>query len=263
MLRVLTAEHPENPEYSLALEEALYISVSKLGSFPILRIWRHRDTIVLGYFQIAEEEVHVDRALNEGVRIVRRLTGGGAVYHDFGCLLWSIIARGPPEGGIDYVYGNLLRGFVEFLKDYADAKVENINDIVIGGKKVSGTAATYDRKGTYLLHGTLLMDTDLNKLSYLLKVPKRKLEDKGISDVKYRVGNLFEIIGRELETWELVEKLINSYSKLLNLKPIIDVPTSIEYKIADRLYKEKYSKREWNLERKRIDVDLSDLLGYY
>jgi lipoate-protein ligase A len=260
MLRVLIAEHPENPEYSLALEEALYHFVARLGSPPIRRIGRHRNAIILGYFQRAEEEVDLDKAQQLNVRVVRRLTGGGAVYHDYGCLLWSIITRGPVDGGVNYVYGYLLRGFIDFLRNYADVRVENVNDIVIYNRKVSGTAATFDRKGAYLLHGTLLLKTNLQLMSQLLRVPKIKLQDKGVTDVKYRVANLYELLGREIELQVLIEKLIEAYSKLLGEKPVIDLPSEKEYVLADYLYETKYSKREWNYERKRIDVRIEDAL---
>lgn len=260
MLRVLLVEYPDNPAYSLALEEAFYISVARLNSPPILRIWRHKNAVILGYFQKADEEVHLDKARELNVEIVRRFTGGGAVYHDYGCLLWSIITKGPANKGTDYIYEFLLQGFVNFLKNYAEVRVENVNDVVINNRKVSGTSSTFDRKGTYLLHGTLLLKTDLRRVSELLKVTKLKLADKGVSDVKYRVGNLFELIGREIEMSELIEGLIKSFSSLLNEKPVLDLPTEMEYKIADYLYREKYSKDEWNYDRKRIDVNLSEIL---
>jgi len=260
LLRVLIAEHPENPAYSLALEEALYLSVAKLGSPPVLRIWRHKNAVILGYFQRADEEVRLDRARELNVAIVRRMTGGGAVYHDLGCMLWSIITRGPPEGGVDYLYKHLLKGFVDFLRRYANATVENVNDIVVSGRKVSGTSATFDRRGGYLLHGTLLLKTDLQRLSELLKVPKVKLADKGISDVKYRVANLFELLGREIEIHDMIKKLASSYSELLGVPYVFDVPTEREYKIADYLYEQKYSKEEWNYYRQRGNVSLEELL---
>lgn len=261
MLRILVSEHPENPAYSLALEEALYYSVAKLNSPPILRIWRHSNAIVLGYFQKAEEEIHLEKAMEYNVNIVRRITGGGAVYHDYGCLLWSVITRGPVNGGTRFIYDYLLKGFVNFLRIYTEAKIENVNDIVVSGRKVSGTSATFDRRGAFLLHGTLLLKTNLERLTELLKVPKSKLLDKGVSEVKYRVANLYEVIGKEIPIYELIEKLIKAYSDLLREPFVLDVPSEREYKIAEYLYREKYSKKEWNLQRKRIDLDIDFLIN--
>lgn len=260
MLRVLVAEHPENPAFSMALEEALYISLSRLGGPPVLRFWRHRSAVILGYFQKAEEEVDLDEARRLRVDVVRRFTGGGAVYHDIGCLVWSVITKGPPDGGLGFVYGRLLEGFVRALRRFADARVENVNDVVVAGRKVSGTSATMDRRGSYLLHGTLLVDTDLSMIPRLLNVPREKLLDKGVSDVKYRVGNLSELTGKRIEMRDLMREIVRSYSELLGLEPVLDVPTKLEYTIAARLYEEKYSKEEWNLQRKKVDVRLDDIL---
>jgi len=94
-LRILIYEIPGNPYKSLAFEEALWRSVRSGASPDTLRIWRHRNAVILGYFQYGEEEVNFDRARELRVDIVRRFTGGGAVYQDLGGLVCSIGTRGP------------------------------------------------------------------------------------------------------------------------------------------------------------------------
>lgn len=252
-LRVLLFETPDNPKFSLAFEEALWRSISRGSAPPTLRFWRHRNAVIVGYFQRAEEEVNMEVAREVGAEVVRRFTGGGAVYHDLGDLLWTVATRGPPSGGPSYLYGFLLEGFVRALKKLGfDASLDNVNDVVVehlGRRyKVSGTAGTFAGEA-YLLHGTLLIDTDLELLSKILKVPRAKLADKGVSDVKFRVRNLREIAGRNVEYHEVISAVVAEYAKLLGLEPYFDVPSRAELEMAKELYERKYSKPEWNLMR--------------
>ncbi|MCY0860574.1 MAG: biotin/lipoate A/B protein ligase family protein [Sulfolobaceae archaeon] len=247
-MRVLFYEIDNNPYYSLAFEESMWRNLTEGKVDNTLRIWRHKSVVILGYFQVAEEEVNFDVARDYKVDIVRRFTGGGAVYQDLGCLVWSIAVKGKKDGGVEYLYDFLLKGFVNALKRFADVKVENINDVVVNNRKVSGTSATF--KGEYyLLHGTLLLDTDLELMSRVLKVSSVKLKDKGVSEVKYRVTNLYEALGRKVSTSEIIDAIIQEYSKLLGERAYYDVPTKEEIELAERLYEKKYSKPEWNLLR--------------
>lgn len=251
-MRVVFYEAPDNPHLSMAYEEAMWRELQK-GNVPnTLRIWRHRSVAIVGYFQLAEEELNFEKIRENRVDVLRRITGGGAVYQDLGCLVWTIAVKGPRGGGINYIYDFLLRGFVNTLKNFAKVWVENINDVVVessgGGRKVSGTSATF-KDEYYLLHGTLLVDTDLQMLSSVLKVPKIKLADKGVSDVKYRVTNLNEAVGRKVNFDEIISALIKSYSDLLGEKPVYDIPTRSELDLAEELYRIKFSTPEWNLLR--------------
>ncbi|WP_440059735.1 lipoate--protein ligase family protein [Thermogladius sp. 4427co] len=262
-LRVLFYETPENPYYSLAFEEALMYSVEKTNT-PILRFWRHRNAVIIGYFQKAEEEVNMDYAREIGASIVRRFTGGGAVYHDLGCLLWTIATKGPGDGGVSYLYNFLLKGFVNALRKLGlDASVENVNDVIVsyGGRtyKVSGAAGSF-RKDTYLLHGTLLISTNLETLSKILRVSRAKLADKKISDVKYRVVNISSL-KEDVRYSDIVKAVIDSYSELLDANPYLDLPSAYELELARRLYEAKYSRPEWNLLRMpsrifRVETDI-------
>jgi len=252
-LRVLIYEVPDNPQKSLAFEEAMWRSLMAGIAPDTLRIWRHRNAVILGYFQFAEEEVNFDKVREIGASIVRRFTGGGAVYKDLGCLIWSIAVRGPAGGGTKFLYTDLLKGFVEALRMLGvEASIENVNDVVIetpsGRRKISGTAATF-KDNYYLLHGTLLVETNLEILSNVLKVSKAKLADKKISEVKYRVANLNDAIGKRFHMSDIIDAIIKSYSKLLGKRPLIDMPIKEELELMDKLYESKYSKPEWNLLR--------------
>ncbi len=250
-LRVLFYETPDNPFYSLAFEEAIFQSVMR-GADATLRFWRHSNAVIIGYFQKADEEVNIEYARKMNISIARRFTGGGAVYHDLGCLLWTVATRGPEKGSVSYLYDYLLEGFVKALRRLGFTAVrENVNDVVVtsGDKsfKVSGAAGSF-RGGTYLLHGTLLLNTNLEVLSRVLRVSKAKLADKKVSDVKYRVTNLANL-NPSIGVPDVVKAVVESYSELLGLEPYYDLPSREEIDLARRLYEAKYSRAEWNLLR--------------
>jgi len=253
-LRVLLYETPTNPYYNLAFEEAVLLVHHYKGGDPVLRIWRNENAVVIGIFQKAEEEVDLDYAEREGIDVVRRFTGGGAVYHDLGNVNYAIVVKTRSEDKIGYAYGFLLQGAVKALGRLgAEAWIENVNDVVVSHRKVSGSAAAV-RGGTVLLHGTLLISTDLEKLYRVLRVSKKKLEDKGVSSVKYRVGLLKELLSREISLREVVEAFTGAFAELLGAEPYFDLPSKLELTVAKVLYEEKYLKQEWNLQRAGADL---------
>ncbi len=248
-MRVLLYETPGDPYMNLAFEEA-FARARGAGLVPdTLRIWRNDRAVVVGYFQLASEEVDLSEAARLGVPVVRRFTGGGAVYHDLGNVNYALAVGAPSSDPIDYAYGRLLRGALAALRRLgAEAEVENVNDIAVRGRKVSGAAATF-RWGSCFIHGTLLVDADLGVLSRVLKPPPEKLRSKGVSEVKYRVANLSEILGRRISCREVVEALVEGFEELLGARAYLDVPTRMELEVARLLYRGKYSRPEWNLER--------------
>ena len=171
---------------NMAIDEALIESV---GEVPILRIYGWRPAAVsIGYFQSMNEEVDFTKCREIGVDIVRRLTGGGAVLHEYE-LTYSFISRRYPQNIVES-YKWICDAIVISIKRLGfDASFVPLNDIVIAGKKVSGNAQTR-RKGVLLQHGTILLGVDVNKMFSVLKVPSEKLRDKIIKDVKERVTSL-------------------------------------------------------------------------
>ena len=250
-LRVLLFETPRDPYYNLAFEEALYLAYDKTpGEDPVMRIWRNANAVVIGYFQVAEEEVHLNVAQEIGAKVVRRFTGGGAVYHDLGNINYVVITKNTGIKSTEEIYQYLLEGAINALKLLGvESRLENINDVVANNRKVSGTAATFTPR-TLFLHGSLLVSTDLSKLSRVLRISKKKLMDKKVSSVKYRVALLEQVLGRRIGYWEVINAFVEGYSRLLDAKPYYDMPSRLELEIADKLYEEKYTRREWNLERK-------------
>ena len=265
-LRILLFEEPEDPYMNLAFEEAL-ARARGAGLVPdTLRIWRNARAVVIGYFQIASEEVDLERAMREKVVVARRFTGGGAVYHDMGNVNYAVVASAEElRDPVEYAYSHLVKGLVNALKLLGlDARIENVNDVVVEGRKVSGTAASF-RWGSCFIHGTLLVNADLETMSRMLKPPVEKLRSKGISDVKQRVTNISQLLGRVPSYKEVVEALVRGFEELLNAEAYFDLPSREELYAATLLYERKYSKEEWNLRRAphsafEVEKELKEIL---
>ena len=253
-LRVLLFETPENPWFNMAFEEALarIVSVGVIEE-PCLRIWRNREAIVIGYMRNVEDEVNVELANKWGIPIIRRFTGGGAVYHDLGNINYTIVIkpREKIEKPINYIYSKLLNGILLALRKLGlNPYVENVNDIVVNGKKVSGTAATLFWNIAFL-HGSLLVNTNLEKLRRVLKIPPRSRSARKVSPVKYRVENISSFLGK-VSIKEVIENIISSYEKLFKAEAYLDKPSNLELKLADILFKKRYVKKAWNIMRHSI-----------
>ena len=123
-----------------------------------------------------------------------------------------------------------------------------INDVDVGGKKVSGNAMTR-RHGCVLQHGTTLLDLDVTLMFTILKVPQEKISDKMIADVKERVTSIRDILGRKVEISELQEALKRGFSDALDIELVPEKLSEEEIEKAKQLAQEKYSSEEWNFSR--------------
>ncbi len=249
-LRVVFSETPDNPFMNLAIEEALFISRCKLWAPDTLRIWRNKKAVVIGVFQRAEQEVDLDYAANNGIPIVRRFTSGGAVYHDLGNLNFAIstIAPSGKEKSVDYLYEELIKGVMYALEELGfNPYKENVNDVVIEDRKVVGVAGSI-RGDCVFLHGAMLINTDLNILSRVLLISKKKLVDKKVSSVKYRVTNL-KNVKPDIEVRDVIKALEKGFSRVLDANVYHDLISPRELELSEKLYREKYSLAEWNMER--------------
>ncbi|MGB9827504.1 MAG: lipoate--protein ligase family protein [Thermosphaera sp.] len=253
-LRVVFTETLDNPWMNLAWEEAFFQSRCSDKTGDVLRIWRNRNAVVIGVFQKASEEVNLEYAQQIRAGIVRRFTGGGAVYHDLGNINFALSVK--PVGrkvNVDYLYVDLLKGVVKALEKLGfNPSVQNVNDIIIGDRKVVGVAASLRREQNCgFIHGAMLYNVNLDVLAGILKIPLKKLADKGVSSVKYRVTNI-SALKPELRVEDIVKALIESFTETLDKKGWYpDLPKQHEIEMAERLYSSKYSTPEWNMERKR------------
>jgi len=237
-----------NAFFNMGLDEAILGSVAAGSSPPTLRFYGWKPAAIsLGYFQGINEEVDIQACRDRGIDVVRRVTGGGAVFHDAE-LTYSIVIperhRLAPDSITDS-YEILCAGIVQGLSILGvESKFVPINDIVSAGRKISGNAQTR-KKGCLLQHGTILLDVDVEKMFSLLMVPKEKAKGKLIEDVKARVGSLSSILGRPVGFDETASAMEKGFISALDLDPLREVPSEEELILASRLADEKFSQHCW------------------
>ena len=179
--------HSFDPYYNLGLEKYLFENVQE--DEVVLYLWQNEKTIVCGRNQNVFKECNLTALESFGGRIARRLSGGGAVYHDLGNLNFTFIAR---ERNYDLAKQlSVITAAVTACG--VEAEVTGRNDITAHGKKFSGNAFQKSN-GTHLHHGTIMIDVDTSLLSGVLNVSREKLKSKGVDSVRSRVVNLVELI---------------------------------------------------------------------
>lgn len=213
--------------------------------------WRP-SAVSIGYFQSVEQEVDVDACRQLGIDIVRRITGGGAVYHDqAGEVTYGLVVdQGNPKipEAVLASYEAICRGIIFSLKRLGvKAYFKPINDIIVDGRKISGNAQTR-RWGAILQHGTILLKTDIPTMFKVLKVSKEKISDKAIKAVEDRVTTLHRECGREVGYGEVKEALKKGFEEALDIRLIDGSLTGLELEKASEL-RRKYASNEFIFRR--------------
>jgi len=235
---------------NMAIDEALCRLRAKDKAVNTLRLYRWNPSAVsVGYFQNTLDEVDLDACKKFGVDVVRRMTGGGAVYHDYnGEVTYSLILKEGDLGipsDIIKSYEIICRGLVLAIRSLGlEAEFKPVNDVQIRNRKVSGSAQTR-RWGVMLQHGTLLVE----RMFQVLKVSKEKISDKLIKSVEERVTTLNRELNRKVDFTEISEALERGFSEALNVDLIEAKLTREEMELAKKLREMKYAKKEWILER--------------
>lgn len=232
-----------DPYFNLAAEE--YILEEKTGDAFLL--WRNGPSVIIGKNQNAYAELHLPFVQENEICVARRLTGGGAVFHDLGNVNFTFITDAPEQGEIDFE--RFTAPMIKALKELGvQAALGGRNDILANGRKVSGNAQcvhhTRNGRKRLLHHGTLLFSADMSRLSGSLKVNREKMKAKGIQSVESRVANirdLPEYIGPDTVEGFL-EALISSAAALYGpAREYTPEETAAIQKIADN----KFSTWEW------------------
>jgi lipoate-protein ligase A len=250
-LRLIDSPLSSGP-LNMGIDEAVLASVSRGRSPPSLRLYGWKPPCVtIGYFQSLEAEVDLEACRSAGVDVVRRLTGGGAVFHDAEITYSLVVPLGHPLAPDDILesYRGICAGLIRGLGLLGvGASFEPINDIAAGGKKISGNAQTR-RQGCLLQHGTVLLDLDPERMFSLLRVPAEKLKGKLIEDVKARVTSLRALLGREVAYEEAARALRQGCAEAWGTE-LEEAPLSHgESTQAARLAAERFASREWSFRR--------------
>ena len=239
-IRILETGYNSGP-WNMALDEVLMGSANY--DIPILRLYGWQPPAVsIGYFQSIDEEVDIKKCKQMGIDVIRRITGGGAVLHEFE-LTYSFITKTYPKNIMES-YKLICDPVVMCINKLGfNAKFAPLNDIIVDNKKVSGHAQTR-KKNVLLQHGTILLDINVEKMFSVLKIPSEKIKDKMINDVKARVMGLnktFEQVAYELK---------ESFSEKFVAEIIVNNLTIEEIENTKKLANEKYTSASWNWKKK-------------
>jgi len=234
-----------SPEFSAASDEAI-VNARLAGSVPNTVHFYTRDspTISIGYNRSAEKSVFTEEAARRNVKVIRRFSGGSAVFTDRGQLIFALILDAsllPSDIVESYekMCGVVIRG-LSILGVKAEYKP--VNDILVGGRKISGSAQLR-RGGVVLHHGTMLVDTDLESMASVLKPPQGKNNDQSL--VKH-VTSLREATGEVPDMQALKRALAKGISDAFGVTLYPGSLTPQEVADIDALIGEKYGSRDWN-----------------
>jgi lipoate-protein ligase A len=238
--------------WNMAFDEAI-LTLRIENKLPAtLRVYNWRPSAVsIGYFQSLEDEVDLEACKALGVDVVRRITGGGAVYHECGGeLTYSFVASEEELKAkrffkdIQGSYQVICEALVEGLRKLGvNAEFKPVNDIVVNGKKISGNAQTR-RRGVILQHGTILLKTDIPTMFKVLKVSREKVSDKAIKAVEDRVTTISREVSRNISLDDVKEALRRGFEDYFNIEMITSTPTQAEIDLVFK-YRQRYSSWDW------------------
>ena len=242
--------------WNIAADYALLLSVAEGQSPPVLRFYSWSSPVItIGYFQNAETEADLAACAASNVGLIRRATGGGAVFHEHEITYSMIFPSDHPFAGTDILdsYTKTLEPFIQALTSFGlDAKHAPVNDIEISGCKISGSAQTR-RKETVLQHGTILLDIDRAKAFRCLTVPEEKTLRKKIASPAERVTCLKEHLGERALSLpfagEFIDAVTASFHASTGAKPVPSRFSDRETAAAKRIESAVFADERWNLYR--------------
>lgn len=227
------------PYYNFALEDYL---LNEAEEDDYVFFYIHKPSIIVGKYQNTIEEVNKDFIEDNNILIARRLSGGGAVYHDHGNLNFSFVHKASKKDVNDFK--KFTKPVVDALKDLGlNAHLSGRNDILIDDKKISGNAQ-YFTNNRLLHHGTLLYDSEMSNLVKSLKVRELKIKSKGIKSVKSRVANIADFLNDTLPIEDFRDYLLKSFYKSKDIEKYDLDERALTY--IENKVKEQFSTWDWN-----------------
>ena len=243
-----------NAYMNMATDEAI-LTARIAGQVPnTLRFYRWQPSAVsIGKNQNPDAEVYLDACKQQGVNVVRRISGGGTVYHDFeGEVTYSVTAKTADLGTNDItsVYVQIYEAITDALRllgipaDFSSGDAKNCPNLTVKGKKISGSSQTVTR-GVVLQHGTLLRSVDLPKMFALLKL-KNATCTQAADIAKRKITSIQTELGHKIMPETVANALAQGFKAILKIQLEPSELTPNEVSLANKLYKEKYTTKEWN-----------------
>lgn len=238
---MLIIDSPSHDAYfNIALEEYL---LYKYPTEDIFLLYINAPSIIVGKFQNTLAEINLDYVKDKNIKVVRRMSGGGTVYHDLGNLNFSFHTLLGTNDFMDF--SQFTEPVIHLLNELnVPAKLEGRNDLLVDGKKFSGNAKLA-RNGKMIQHGTILFNSDMSVLGDALKVNPLKFVDKAVKSNRARVTNLIDFLPDDMITDDLKELLIEEMLET-NEGAIIYQLSDEDIKGVNQLIEEKYNTWDWN-----------------
>jgi lipoate-protein ligase A len=246
---------------NMAIDEAIFRARIENLVPDTLRFYRWKPSAVsIGRFQKAEDEVQLESCRKLGVDVVRRITGGGTVYHDAeNEVTYSVVANKKDLGTEDItaIYAEIYAGLAEAIKilgiraDFHEGNAKTCPNLMVKGRKISGSAQSH-RRDVVLQHGTLLVNVDLERMFTLLRVPWANACLEVVSIAKRKITSIKEELGKDVSLEEVNQALCEGFRKVLDNELENGELTAYERNLAERLCLEKYATNDWNFQGKNV-----------
>jgi len=244
-----------NAFMNMAIDESILEARTRNVVPDTIRLYRWNPSAVsIGRFQDLEEQARIQDCRSQSVDIVRRITGGGAVYHDSEDEITYSVVAGKDKlntGDIGHVYATVYSGLSEALKilgmqaDFQEGNERTCPNLTVNGKKISGSSQAH-RKGIVLQHGTLLLRVNFEKMFTFLRVPWATTCSQVVNIAKDRHTSIEAETERNVSLKVVVDALERGFEKALAIKLETAQLTPAEFRLAESLYKKKYTTESWN-----------------
>lgn len=243
-MKIISNKEINDPTINLALEEYCVRNLNMNDDYLLFYI--NEPSIIIGKHQNTIEEINFGHVNENGIHVVRRISGGGAVYHDKGNLNFSFMTKYSNESihNFKYFTGPVIKVLAELG---VNAELNGRNDITVSNRKISGNAQFTDTKSMFS-HGTLLFDSHLEDVAKALNVRIDKIESKGIKSVRSRVANITEFLSHKMSIDEFRQKIIDSIFNSQDSVEYYELNDDQWYDVM-KLSESKYRNWDWNYGR--------------